>query len=236
MLYAKRAKRDPFRIVCGACSNGLAWISTSIIGRGEFTSEDVNSPTTQVPVYRHILIEEGWFPDSARVWRPSARARRQLRRGMPVQNRRRPKSHVERWNEQGGPLRHWEDEQHRSGFLLTVLPVEIVCLYCDMRQVLDAKTLDAEEFAMPGLDAAALRALNRFTNRNTRNCSYDGFVQISYRRVRIDAPRAWTVVSDLTRLYLHYQDRMREAAGRGGVLPLAQGPSAVAEFGQPNID
>jgi hypothetical protein len=84
MLYAQLGKRDELRIVCGACGNGMAWITEAIIGRVRLTKADWEPSAPPRPPYRYVFIPEGWFPAADGVWRPSQRARRQLRRGLPT--------------------------------------------------------------------------------------------------------------------------------------------------------
>jgi hypothetical protein len=233
MLYAKLGKRDELRVVCGACGNGLAWIVEGDFGRAESTAAD---PAPAVPsrrVYRHVLIPEGWFPDTGGVWRPSQRARRQFRRGLPPRNRRPPKFEVKVLKEdRGDPDARDELGRRRSGFVLTVLPAEMVCLYCDMRQTLDAETLRAEPF-MPPVDQHLMVG----NGPMVRLGLYPGSVPMAYRRVRDAKTKRWTAKFVYTWLsYGPYLEFGRQALGTQRSMPVDPGPSAVAESEEPNID
>jgi hypothetical protein len=189
MLYAKRAKRDELRIVCGACGNGLAWIVGGIVPPANSSKVDVDPAAPARRFDEHVMIPEGWFPDTEGVWRPSQRARRLLRRGLPPQNRRRPKPEVRRLKEHGtNEDARDEWRRHRFGFVLTVLPVEIMCLYCDMRQALDAEALKVDGIRMPP-DELALMAAN---GPKVRLGLYPGSLPFEYRRVQDAKTKRWT--------------------------------------------
>src|SRR4051794_40769229 len=205
MLYAKLAKRDPCRIVCGACGNGLAWVTLSISGHEKLTEDDLKPSTPPRPVTRYVLIPEGWFPDAEGVWRPSQRARRQIQRGLPVENRRRPAFDVKFWRERGGLKRKEDDSLYRSGFLLMVLPSDVKCIYCHMRQTLDAEMLDATTFAFSSGDPAEVQAEMVKMGPRPRRGFYPGAFAMPYRLIQDKQSKRWTALSMLGEKYLGYQ-------------------------------
>jgi hypothetical protein len=227
MLYAKLAQRDDCRVVCGACGNGLAWISEALDHK-KLTSAGPKNSTSPFPTCRNILIPEGWFPDADGIWRPSQRAKGQLRRGRPAQNRRLPKKIIEvfgRDNTKG----LWGSGQLRMGLLVAALPAEIVCLYCEMRQTLDADRLNAQGSADSAPNAAGILADLAKRGTEPRRGFYPGAFQMPYFRGQDPRTKRWIAVADQT-LALQWR---REQAQRAGDSQhdesIDVGPSAVAE-------
>ena len=134
-MLARLSDRNPCRIVCHACGNGLAWVFSTV----DLSARDLKHLRRPSPPRRHVLMPEGWAPDKHGVWRPTSRARRQLRRGYPIRNRRltriaRDRTEA-RTDGEGRPFRP------RAGNYLRVLPADAVCAYCSMRQTLDGREL-----------------------------------------------------------------------------------------------
>ena len=204
MLYAKLTKKNNFRVVCGACGNGLAYMALEPIGRYDVglsrTKPEPIVPMASRDLYRFLLIGEGWFPDSNGVWRPSHRARRQIRRGFSPQNRRLPSEMARIDAKDEGVGQNRITALPRSGFLLTALPAEIVCIYCEMRQVLDAETLKADAFAPPKeWEEAQLAELQR-SGSQPRKGFYPGSFPVLYYRVP-EEKKPWLTYPDMP-LYL----------------------------------
>jgi hypothetical protein len=133
-MIARLSDKNPCRILCRACGNGLAWVFST----ADLSARDPK-PRRPSAARRHILMPEGWAPDEHGVWRPTSRARRQLRRGYPIRNRRLARDTRDRTearaDEEGRPFRP------RFGNFLKHLPADAVCIYCAMRQTLDGREL-----------------------------------------------------------------------------------------------
>jgi hypothetical protein len=126
-LYARVSKKHELNVFCGACGKAIAGLLERPDGRGGWE--------------RIILLPEGWMRRQDGVWQLSGHARRQLKRGYPIADARRPRSFFDQPTRPGsdGTSISW-----RYGKLLTELPVDIVCSYprCGFRQTLDPIRLD----------------------------------------------------------------------------------------------
>jgi hypothetical protein len=224
MLYAKLAKADRNRIVCGACENGLVWISEAFAFGEMPPSEGPESRS----ICRYVLIPEGWFPDADEVWRPSQRAKRQLRRGLPVENRRRPQFDIKIWSERGGLKRAGGAGQYRKGFILTELPAEIVCIFCEMKQTLDGQMLKADPLLSSAERRASLRAEAVRMGSDPRRGYFPGAFFMPYWRIRHPKTGRWMAIADLSWGYLSHRAKVQSANSQRSD-PVDDVQSAVAE-------
>jgi hypothetical protein len=126
-LYARLSKKLELNVLCGACGKTITGLLERPDGQGGWE--------------RMILLPEGWMRRPDGVWQPSGHARRQVKRGHPIADARRPRDYFDQRSRRGTdgppiPLRYRK--------LLTELPVDIICSYprCGFRQTLDPIRLD----------------------------------------------------------------------------------------------